>query len=203
MADWLSTYSSALRTRDLHEQAHKPYLDAYTQLADRAASQSTPPTPSTNNLPAAESNVGPSSISNPKAKTLAPENASNDVLSALRLDLSSTQRARAQLQTRVDALTTQLSALRSTQSASTASIAALGKQKAELERKLRDREEELRVKGRLVVQAQDEQVALELQLHFAEKRERETKRENEELVARWVKMKGEVVDKVNRESKWE
>nr|POF13973.1 autophagy protein 16 [Quercus suber] len=203
MADWLAIYSASLSNRDLHEQAHKSYIDAYTALADRTAT-AIPPSPDTithTGPTDTPTRFLPSKFPGDKSGSLSPSTL--DPLSALRADLATTQHARSVLAQRVEDLTRQLARLESAATASTTTIAVLTRQKAELERRLRDREEELRVKGRLVVQAQDEQVALELQLHFAEKREAEAKTENEELVARWMERMGREAEMVNRESRWE
>lgn len=82
-------------------------------------------------------------------------------------------------------------------------ITALSKQKLDAERKLRDRDEELRGKSKLVEQAQDEMVALGLQLNLAEQRSEKLERENKELVERWMKRMGEEAERVNRDSRWE
>ena len=71
-----------------------------------------------------------------------------------------------------------------------------------MERKLKDRDDELRGKSRLVEHAQDEMVALGLQLNMSEARSEKLTRENKELVDRWMKRMGEEVDRVNRDSKW-
>jgi len=68
---------------------------------------------------------------------------------------------------------------------------------------LRDREEELRGKTRLAEQAQDEMVALGLQMNMAEQRAEKLREENVELVERWMKRMGEEADRVNRDSRWE
>lgn len=52
-------------------------------------------------------------------------------------------------------------------------------------------------------QAQDEMVALGLQLNMAEQRSERLVKENAELVERWMKRMGEEVEKVNRDSRWE
>nr|POF18604.1 autophagy protein 16 [Quercus suber] len=203
MTDWLATYSASLSNRDLHEQAHKPYIDAYTALADRSAAA--PPPALSPGSPADAVNtptkLPPSRSPGSKTGNLPP--GTPDALSALRADLTTTQHARSLLAQRVEDLTTQLARLESDAAASTTTIAALTKQKTELERRLRDREEELRIKDRLVTNAQDEQIALNLQLHYAEKRETEAKAENAELVARWMERMGREAEMVNRESRWE
>lgn len=71
-----------------------------------------------------------------------------------------------------------------------------------MERKLRDRDEELRGKSRLVEQAQDEMVSLGLQLNMAEERKEQLTKENKELVDRWMARMGEEADRVNRDSRW-
>ena len=68
---------------------------------------------------------------------------------------------------------------------------------------MRDRDEELRGKTKLAEDAQDEMVALGLQLNISEQKAEKLKVENEDLVQRWMKRMGEEAEKVNRDSKWE
>ena len=128
---------------------------------------------------------------------------SDDSLSTLRADLATTQKARGVLQARVEELSTSLAALQKQEKRSLAQIALLTKQKAEVEWKLRDRDDELRGKNKMVERAQDEMVALGLQLNMAEKRSEKLEVDNKELVNRWMKLRGEQADQMNRESKWE
>lgn len=67
-----------------------------------------------------------------------------------------------------------------------------------MERKVRDRDEELRAKGRLLEEVQDELIALNLQVNVAEQQRAALKKENEELVARWMKRVGEEAEAMNR-----
>lgn len=55
----------------------------------------------------------------------------------------------------------------------------------------------------MVEQAQDEMVALGLQLNLAEERSKALEEENRELVERWMRRMGEEADRVNRDSRWE
>lgn len=130
------------------------------------------------------------------------EQPSGDLLAGLRSDLAATQKARTALQAQVDDLTASLSALQTENKASASQIAQLTRQKADVERKLRDRDEELRGKSRLVEQAQDEMVSLGLQLNMAEERKEKLTKENKELVDRWMARMGEEADRVNRDSRW-
>jgi len=132
-----------------------------------------------------------------------PEQSGPDNLATLRTDMASTQKARASLQTQLQELTTQLTALTTQQRASSAQAAILIKQKTELEQKVRDRDEELRGKSKMVEQAHDEMVAQGLQLNLAEDRSAKLETENKELVARWMKRMGEEAERVNRDSRWE
>jgi predicted nucleic acid-binding Zn-ribbon protein len=105
--------------------------------------------------------------------------------------------------TQLSDLTAQLSALSTQQRSSQSQITALTKQVLETERKLQDRDEELRGKSKMVEHAQDEMVALELQFNLAEQRSEKLERENKELVERWMKRMGEEAERVNRDSRWE
>lgn len=102
----------------------------------------------------------------------------------------------------MDELTTSLSALQTQHKGSATQVTQLSRQKADVERKLKDRDEELKGKSRLVEQAQDEMVALGLQLNMAEESKERLTQENKELVDRWMKRMGEEADRVNRDSKW-
>jgi chromosome segregation ATPase len=104
----------------------------------------------------------------------------------MRADLASTQKTRSELESRISATTSELSALKTTSTEQKKRIAALEKAKEQLERRTKDRVEELKGKGRLVEEVQDEMVSLNLQLHMAEQEREKLKRENEELTKRWV-----------------
>ncbi|KXT10614.1 hypothetical protein AC579_6618 [Pseudocercospora musae] len=206
MSDWIEQYSAALDARDAREQAHKPYIDAYTRVADRAAAarqeyesaSKKPSSPLPLDRTASTSKRG--FISRSPPTTIQD---SSGALSSLRADLANTQRARATLQSQVTDLTSQLSALQASQQRSTAQIASLQKQKLEIERKLRDREEEIKGKSKIVEAVQDEMVSLQLQLNLAERRREEVEVENQQLVERWMKRMGEEVERVNKGSGWE
>ena len=96
-----------------------------------------------------------------------------------------------------------MAALQQQDRAARVQMSEVMKQKGELERRVRDREEELRGKAKLVVDAQDEMIALELQLNLSEARGEKLKRENGELVERWMKRMGEEAEKMNIESRWQ
>ncbi|GAB1733664.1 hypothetical protein NU195Hw_g6738t1 [Hortaea werneckii] len=207
MSDWIEQYSAALTERDARELAHKRYIDAYTKLADRAAlleakpsaAVASSPTPTPSGKDRTDTSTKPRGGNDPESDVHLP----HDLLAGLRTDLASTQRARAALQTQVEDLTATISTLQTQNQSSATQIAQLSRQKADIDRKLRDRDEELKGKGRLVEQAQDEMVALGLQLNVAEEQKEKLTRENQELVDRWMKRMGEEAERVNRDSRWE
>ncbi|KAK5136937.1 hypothetical protein LTR08_001444 [Meristemomyces frigidus] len=196
MSDWIEQYSAALSERDAREQAHKPYIDAYTALADRTAALEARP-PAAPPLSSSNDRTGTPT----KGRAAATKEAEPD-LARLRSDLATTQKARATLQSQVDELTSTLTVLQAQTKTSTVHIAQVTRQKADVERKLKDRDDELKGKSRLVEHAHDEMVALGLQLNMAEARSEKLTRENTELVERWMKRMGEEADRVNRDSKW-
>lgn len=74
---------------------------------------------------------------------------------------------------------------------------------AALDRKVRDRDDEIKSKADMVRKVQDEMIMQELTLNMLEKRKAELEAENGELVRRWMKRMGKEVDDMNREHKWE
>lgn len=132
-----------------------------------------------------------------------PEQSLGDDVVSLRADLATTQKARTALQAQVDELTTTLKGLELQSKTSMSQITQLSRQKMDSEKRLRDRDEELRGKSKLAEDAQDEMVALGLQLNIAEQKQEKAERENKELTERWMKRMGEEADQMNRESRWE
>jgi chromosome segregation ATPase len=176
-----------------------------TALADRTAQLSQQPQPSVTAVPPntqTQSSASHERTGTP-TKGKETEQTPSDLLSTLRTDLAATQKARSSLQIQLSDLTAQLSALSTQQRSSQSQITALTKQVLETERKLQDRDEELRGKSKMVEHAQDEMVALELQFNLAEQRSEKLERENKELVERWMKRMGEEAERVNRDSRWE
>nr|OQO19902.1 hypothetical protein B0A51_11373 [Rachicladosporium sp. CCFEE 5018] len=196
--DWLATYSQALEERDEREHVYRECIESYTKLADHAAAAWNIPI----QVPNEETATEPAT---PKARSKgkATVEVEPPTLANLRTDLAATQKARATLESQLANVTTQLDALSTQQRLSQQQLSILTKQKQDVDRKLRDRDEELRGKSKLVEQAHDEMAALGLQLNVAEVRSERLEQENKELVERWMRRMGEEAEKVNRDSKWE
>ena len=78
----------------------------------------------------------------------------------------------------------------------------LTKERDSLVRSVKDRDEEIRGKAKLLEDVHDETVSLTLQLNMADERARNLEAENKELVDRWMKRMGEEADEMNEKSKY-
>jgi hypothetical protein len=72
-----------------------------------------------------------------------------------------------------------------------------------LERRGKDRVDELRGKGKFVEDIQDEMVALTLQLNMAEQEKEKLKKENDELTRRWLQKMEDEAKRMNDTMGWE
>lgn len=196
---------AALQARDEREHAHAEYIKAYTKLADRTASlargASAPPPEAP--LPAPQSTKS-GRPGTPKGKGApAPQEVfSPSTLAQIRADLASTQKARIALEAKLAQQTNDFEKIKAEHTVQVRRIEFLERVKEQLERKLRDRAEELKGKGRLVEEVQDEMVALNLQLNVAEQNAERLKKENEELTRRWVDKMEKEAEEMNTRSKW-
>ncbi|ORX94720.1 autophagy-related protein 16 [Clohesyomyces aquaticus] len=200
----LAEYLAALEARDAREQAHAVYINHYTKLADRTAASlahaeaSAPaPTPS---LRTSTKSLRPGT---PKGKgSPLPHDVSSPPggIAQLRAELAQTQKTRSALESKLAATTSELSTFQLSDTAQKKRIAQLEKQKELLERRVKDRAEELKGKGRLVEDVQDEMVAINLQLHMVEQERDRLKGENEELTRRWVEKMEQEARRMNEDN---
>jgi chromosome segregation ATPase len=140
----------------------------------------------------------------PKNKaSSAPTESSTPSFAQMRSELASTQRTRAELETKLSTINAELSSLKASDTLQKQRIDQLEKVKANLERRGKDRVDELRGKGKFVEDIQDEMVALTLQLNMAEQEKERLKKENDELTKRWVQKMEEEAKKMNDRMGWE
>lgn len=142
----------------------------------------------------------PSRTKSPQTDTSEP--ATPQLLARLRVDLAATQRSRADLQTQVNRLQADLSSASVSNKTASRRIEGLLREKRDLEYKVSDRDAELRMKSRMVNEAQDQMVAMTLQLNINEDKMDKIYAENDMLVKRWMAKMGEEAEKMNVESKW-
>jgi hypothetical protein len=144
--------------------------------------------------------------STPKAKSPVPraDNASpaGQRLSQLQTDLAASQKSRAEITTALKTATTELSQVQLRAQTETREKSEALRRATLAERRLKDREEEIRVKAKLIQDVQDEHVSLELQLNIALQKAKKLGDENKELVDRWMRKMGQEADELNERSKF-
>ncbi|CAI6085403.1 unnamed protein product [Clonostachys chloroleuca] len=118
-------------------------------------------------------------------------------LAQLRLELTEALRSKGVAEARLRTAEEELDKLRVRTKKETKTITALDTERAGLTTKLKDRDHELREKRKLLEQVQDEMIALNLQLSMVEKERDKVKKENKELVDRWMKRMAQEVDAMN------
>jgi len=121
-------------------------------------------------------------------------------LAQIRQDLAKAQQERGELQRRLDATLRELETLKTKAKLDGRHMAQLTASVSQLTTKLRDRDEELRGKAKLVEHALDEHVTLNLQLNMAEEQTERLRKENQELVDRWMARMGKEADRMNDEN---
>ncbi|CAK7265572.1 autophagy protein 16, interacts with Atg12p-Atg5p [Sporothrix epigloea] len=115
----------------------------------------------------------------------------------LRVDLAEALRSQGKSQTRLKAAEEELEALRAKTRSDAKSIRTLTAERNSLAVKVRDRDEELRGKSKLVENVHDELIALNLQLNIAEQQRDKIKKENKDLVERWMRRMGQEAEAMN------
>ncbi|KAI5286320.1 hypothetical protein KEM54_006883 [Ascosphaera aggregata] len=214
MATWMDQYLSVLIDRDDVEKAHQEVYDAYTRLADRVTCS-----PIQHSEAAIKGNGGGDDDDdddggggggNSRLKDVSNhiihhhhqhhqprtnENQINHQSDTMRKDLAEAQKSRAELQHQLTIVHEEIDRLKNTLSHDDKKISLLQLEIKILSRRLKDRDEELKMKAKLLDDVQNEVVSLDLQLNMAEEKAAILKRENDELVSRWMaRMKLEADD---------
>ncbi|ERF76479.1 hypothetical protein EPUS_06141 [Endocarpon pusillum Z07020] len=203
MASWKDEYLAALEARDEVEKAHLEFYEAYTRMADRtaqlAAATLTAPTPAeATTSPPPPPIVGRRGTSVPASSPAAQ----SELHAQVRADLGRAQQERAELQTKLDRTTKELEKIKSRSKVDSRRINQLTSELSQLSVRVRDRDDESRGKAKLLNDAQDEVVSLNLQLNVAEDEVNKLRKENQELVDRWMERMGEEADRMNEDSKF-
>lgn len=177
-----------------------------TKLADRTATLTDQPASAAedtaSNPTASIKTIRPGTPKG-KASPVPADVSSPSSLAQIRSELASTQRTRGELEAKLSAVNTELSSLKASDTLQKQRIEQLEKVKANLERRGKDRVDELRGKGKFVEDIQDEMVALTLQLNMAEQEKEKLKKENEELTKRWVQRMEQEAKQMNDRMGWE
>ncbi|KAJ5587360.1 uncharacterized protein N7459_003125 [Penicillium hispanicum] len=199
MAHWREEYLAALASGA-----------ADTRLADRTTTLPTPAgvghslsvdhrSPSLNQ---AQRKVSSSTATTKKQSPSEIDPTFTELLNTTRADLSEAQRSRSELQDRLKRLNTELEKLLQKNVQDGRRLKAWESERVHLQLRLKDRDEELRGKAKLLEDFQDEMATLNLQLNMAEDKSNKLQRENKELVDRWMARMSQEADAMNDASKF-
>ena len=144
--------------------------------------------------PPDESPSTPLASKKPSHGAPSPEPAS---IAQLRADLLRAQQERTDLSTRLANTTAELSQLQSKTTQDTKRISKLSAGVTQMSVRVRDRNDELKAKSKMLEEVQDQIVALNLELNMSEEKAKRLEDENRELVGRWMKRKGKEVEEMN------
>lgn len=158
-----------------------------------------PPAPS---LGVSQQSIRSGTPSKGKASSAPQDTSSPSNIAQLRSELAQTQKTRGELETKLSSQNAELETLKAADQEQQKRIAQLEKVKENLERRVKDRADELKGKGRFVEEVQDEMVALNLQLNMAEQEKEKLKKENEELTRRWVQKMEQEATTMNDKMGW-
>ena len=217
---WQDEFSAALKARDRREKALDEIMAACTSLLLQAAeayltsatdgalaerlrhatttAAATSASQISSGSPKPELSASGVGQSTPTARSPAPSD-----VARLRNDLGLAQQQQAALTQQVKSFSSKNNSLSTEISAANVKIEVLDKEKTRLERRCRDLMEEARQKDRRFQRVQDEMLALNMELNMVIQREEEVKKDNKELLDRWMALKGMEADAMNRESQWE
>ncbi|KFY46777.1 hypothetical protein V494_00333 [Pseudogymnoascus sp. VKM F-4513 (FW-928)] len=190
MMSWRQEYLENLRQQDELEKANYDLIDAYSRLADQTAA-----------LEAKVSANSPSTIPTSPANDVTGLS-NQDEAAQVKSDLAEALRAKGQLQRRLKVTEETIEGLKTRAKADSTLIRDISAERAQLILKVKDRDEELRGKAQLLVQVQDENMSLDLQLNMAEQQTARLKRENKDLIDRWMARMGQEADAMNEASKF-
>ncbi|CAG7559626.1 unnamed protein product [Fusarium equiseti] len=187
MPNWRDQYLSGIKDAELNTPVNMELVQTCSQMADRISALE------------GEKNTLEALVANRGKTTAQPaEPSTNDPgVAQLKQDLAEALRSKGVTEKRLRASEEELMQLRSKHKADTKSIRDLTADKHSLTTRLKDREYELREKRKFIEDVQDEMIALNLQVSMAEKERDKVKKENKELVDRWMKRMAQEADAMN------
>ncbi|KAK1621772.1 autophagy protein 16 [Colletotrichum phormii] len=186
MADWRSEYLASIREQEKNNPVNLEIVQLCSQLSDHVAA-----------LEAENQVLKSKTTPEKKSKTTASENSSNPTIAQLQLQLAEALRSNGTLKDRAKQAEDEAQTLRSKHKEDARKVRSLTAENTALTTKLRDREHELREKRKLVENVQDEMITMNLQMSMAEQERDKVKKENKELVDRWMKRMAQEADAMN------
>ncbi|KAI2636483.1 autophagy protein 16 [Hypomontagnella submonticulosa] len=201
MPDWRSDYLTSLQEAERNNPVNKDLVEACSQLADRIAaleaekavwqtSAAKPSSPRFSEKPA----------SGKAPATTEAASASDPSVAQLKLDLAEALRSKGQIQSRLKTAEDELQKLRSKTKVDAKRISDLTAERNALMAKLRDRNEELVGKNKMLKDIQDDNLTLNIQLDVTEQKAAKVAAENKQLVERWMERMRHEADAMNLEN---
>ncbi|KAH6893478.1 autophagy-related protein 16 [Thelonectria olida] len=191
MPNWRDQYLSSLKDAELSNPVNMDLVQTCSQMADRISALEA-------EKASLESLISTSGTPSATKKQVSVDPSSNDPgVAQLKQDLAEALRSKGVSETRLRTAQDELTKLRSKSKTDSKSIRDFTADKTTLTTRLKDREYELREKRKLIEQVQDEMIALNLQMSMAEKERDKVKKENKELIDRWMKRMAQEADAMN------
>ncbi|KAL2156303.1 hypothetical protein VTH82DRAFT_1048 [Thermothelomyces myriococcoides] len=198
MSDWRQEYLAGIRDAEQQHPVNQELISAYSQLLDRVSVLEAEK--AARETQAQASTAPPKSHSSKDTTSPPLDSSSADdspLVARLRLELAEALRAKGQFQQRLQAAEEELVRLRNKTASDSKALRDLTAERRTLAMKLRDREEELRAKTKLVADVQDELAVLNMQLDMVERKRAEQEAENKQLVERFMKRVGQEAEAMN------
>ncbi|KAM3495409.1 hypothetical protein MY3957_001220 [Beauveria namnaoensis] len=197
MSNWREEYLVSLKESEINNPVNMELVQTCSQMADRiSALEAERASLQARVLPSSSSSSSITGKLPPDAA--APRPGHDDATTTqLRHDLAEALRAKGATETRLRAAEEELAKLRVKTKEDARSVRDLTSERTALTTRLKDREYELREKRKLVEEVQDEMITLNLQMSVAEKERDKVKKENKELVDRWMKRMAQEADAMN------
>jgi chromosome segregation ATPase len=176
-----------------------------TELADRMAAQNvatqTAPEPPVQTTPSPSQSSRWARPGTPKGKAAASSETTNLPLNTtqLRAELAHALKARADLEAKFSAINEEITAFKTTNEEQAKRIVQLEKAKEFLERRARDRADELKGKGSFIDNVQNDLVALTLEHNMVQQENEKLRRENQGLQRRWMELMEKEREKADEE----
>lgn len=193
----MEQYLANLEQRDKREQAQKPLIDhcKYNPTSGGLPLMHVTDSKIADKLSKANAEGSQHESTTSPTESTQP---SGPNLNSLRADLAAAQKARTALEQEMASL----SKLKQESAVQAQLLDTRQKEVLALQRKVNDRNAEVAEGKRMIEEAHDEMLSLNLQFNMAEQKAEKLDRENKELVSRWMKKMGEEADRMNDQSKW-
>ncbi|KAK8124499.1 autophagy protein 16- interacts with Atg12p-Atg5p [Apiospora kogelbergensis] len=211
MPNWRDEYLVNLQEAERNNPVNRDLVAACSQLADRVASleaekavlaqklssSSSPSHTSTPSSPPTTTATSPPPAEKPPPSSATAAGATTPNIAQLRLELAEALRSKGQLEARFKSSDLQLQTLRSKSKVDDKRIHDLTAERNTLATKLKDRNEELVGKTKLLKEVQDENLTLTMEINMTEQKAKKVADENKELVDRWMKRMAQEADAMN------